>query len=100
VSSFLIKKIQNVKNSLFSLNSFSFQQGGVNTFLQIFVYKSYCISRLLYGLEILNLNKKTLNILNIGQNDIVKYMTGLSRNNHISNTLKILKLFNIQLPHA
>ena len=95
MSSFFIKKFQNVKNSFFSLNSFGFKQGGVNPFLQIFVYKSYCISRLLYGLEIINLNKKTLNILNIGQNDIVRYITGLSRNSHISNTLKILKLFNI-----
>jgi hypothetical protein len=43
----------------------------------------------------MNLNKKTLKTINIGQNDIVRYITGLSRNSHISNTLKILKLFNI-----
>ena len=43
----------------------------------------------------MNLNKKTLNTLNIAQNDIVRYITGLSRNSHISNTLKILKLFHI-----
>jgi len=63
--SFFIKNFQNVKNSFFSLNSFGFKQGGVNPFLQIFVYKSFCISRILYGLEIMNLNKKTLNTLNI-----------------------------------
>jgi hypothetical protein len=93
--SFFIKNFQNVKNSFFSLNSFGFKQGGVNPFLQIFVYKSFCISRILYGLEIMNLNKKTLTTLNIAQNEIVRYITGLSRNSHISNTLKILKLFNI-----
>ena len=65
MSSFFIKKFQNVKNSFFSLNSFGFKQGGVNPFLQIFVYKSFCISGILYGLEIMNLNKKTLNTLNI-----------------------------------
>jgi hypothetical protein len=95
MSSFFIKKFQNVKNSFFSLNSFGFKQGGVNPFLQIFVYKSFCVSRILYGLEIMNLNKKTLKTINIGQNDIVRYITGLSRNSHISNTLKILKLFSI-----
>jgi hypothetical protein len=95
MSSFFIKKFQNVKNSFFSLYSFGFKQGGVNPFLQIFVDKSFCISRILYGLEIMNLNKKTLNTLNIAQNDIVRYITGLSRNSHISNTHKILKLFNI-----
>jgi hypothetical protein len=39
--------------------------------------------------------KKTLKSLNISHNDLIRYMTGLSRNSHISNTLKILKLFNI-----
>ena len=78
-----------------SLNSFGFKQGGVNPFLQISIYKSFCISRILFGFEIMNINKKTLKWLNIGQNDIVRYITGLSRNSHISNTLKILKLFDI-----
>ena len=95
MSSYFIKKFQMVKNSFFSLNSFGFKQGGVNPFLQIFVYKSFCISRILYGLEIMNLNKKTLKLINIGQNDIVRYITGLSRHSHITNTLKILKLFSI-----
>ncbi len=81
MSTFFIKKFQNVKNSFFSLNSFGFKQGSGNPFLQIFVNKSFCISRILYGLEIMNLNKKTLKTINIGQNDIVRYITGLSRNN-------------------
>ena len=45
------------------------------------------------------LNKKTLKTINIGQNDIVRYITGLSRKSHISNTLKIFKLFNINDPY-
>ena len=43
----------------------------------------------------MNINNKTLKSINIAQNDIIRYMTGLSRNSHISNTLKILKIFNI-----
>ena len=84
-----------VKNSFFALNAFGFRHGGVNPFLQARVYKSFCISRILYGIEILNINKKTLKSMNVAQNDIVRYMTGLSRNSHISSTLKILRLFNI-----
>ena len=82
-------------NLRFSLNSFGFKSNGVSPFLQSFVYKSFCISRILYGFEIMTINKKTLKSLNIAQNDLIRYMTGLSRNSHISNTLKILKLFNI-----
>ena len=95
MSEFFIDKFQIVKKSFFSLNSFGFKCNGVNPFLQSFVYKSFCISRILYGFEIMTINKKTLKKLNIAQNDLVRYMTGLSRNSHISETLKILKLFNI-----
>ncbi len=37
----------------------------------------------------MTINKKTLKTLNIAQNDLIRYMTGLSRNSHIYNTLKI-----------
>jgi hypothetical protein len=50
---FFIKKFQSVSNSFFSLNSFGFRPGGINPRLQACVYKSFCLSRLLYGFEIL-----------------------------------------------
>ena len=34
-------------------------------------------------------------MVNIAQNDIIRYMTGLSRNSHISDTLRILRVFNM-----
>ena len=67
---FLLKKFQSVCNSFFTLNSFGFRPGGINPHLQAFVYKSFCLSRLLYGFEILSVNKKTLNKLNVNQNNI------------------------------
>ena len=95
-SNFFIKKFQCVTNSYFALNSFGFKPGGINPFLQSFIYKSFCLSRLLYGFEIMTLNKKTLTTLNISQNNIIRYMTGLSKNSHISTTRKILKILSIE----
>ncbi len=86
---FFFNKFNSVKNSYYSLNACGFKPGGVNPFLQAFVYKSFCISRLLYGFEIMTINKKTLKHLNIQQNNIVRYMTGLNKNSHISSVLKI-----------
>jgi hypothetical protein len=94
-SNFFIKKFQNVSNSFFTLNSFGFRPGGINPHLQACVYKSFCLSRLLYGFEILSVNKKTLNKLNVNQNNIIRYMTGLSKHSHISNTRKVLKILSI-----
>ncbi len=38
----------------------------------------------------MNLNKKTINTLNLNQNNIVRYMTGLSKHSHFSIILKSL----------
>ena len=92
---FFIDKSKNVSNSFYSLNSFGFKSGGVNPFLQPSIYKTFCSWRILYGMEIMNINKKTRNILNVEQIDLIRYMTGLSRNSHISKTTKILKLMII-----
>ncbi len=43
----------------------------------------------------MNINNKTRKILNVNQNDLIRYMTGLSRNRHITTTSKLLKNFNI-----
>jgi hypothetical protein len=94
-SNFFIDKFKAVSNSFFSLNSFGFKPGGINPFLQAFIYKSFCISRLLYGFEILSVNKKTLLKMNVSQNNIIRYITGLSKNSHVSNTRKILKILSI-----
>jgi hypothetical protein len=96
MSNFFIEKFIKVKNSYFSLNAFGFKPGGISPFTQAYVYKTFCISRILYGLEIMNLNKKTINTLNLNQNTIVRYMTGLSKHSHVSIVLKALKLFSFQ----
>jgi hypothetical protein len=44
-SDFFIGKFLTVFNAFFSLNSFGFKQGGINPFLQSFIYKSFCISQ-------------------------------------------------------
>jgi hypothetical protein len=35
--------------------------------------------------------------MNISQNNLKRYMTGLSRNSHTSNTRKILKILSIDI---
>ena len=96
MSSFFLKKMESVRKSFFSLNSFGLKAGGVSPHLQSLIFKSFCISQLLYGLEIMFINKKTIKALNLVQNSIVRYMTGLAKNAHISDVLIILKLLNIK----
>ena len=76
MSLFFTKKIESVRRSFFSLKSFGFKAGGVSPFLQSSIYKSFCPSKLFFGLEIMFINKKTIKSLNLIQNSIVRYMTG------------------------
>jgi hypothetical protein len=41
----------------------------------------------------MNINKKTLKSLIVEQNNILRYIRGLSWNTHISDKLKILRVF-------
>ena len=43
----------------------------------------------------MSINKKTLNSMNISQNNIIRYMTELSKHSHISNTRKTLRILSI-----
>jgi hypothetical protein len=96
MSDFFIEKFNSVSKAYFSLNGFGFYSGGINPFLQSRIYKSFCLSKLLYGLEIFYINKTTIKKINTSQNDIIRYITGISKHCHISEVLEILKIFKIE----
>lgn len=96
MNDFAIEKFKTVTKSFFSLNSFGLKPGGLNPFLQAYLYKTFCLSKFLYGLEIMTLNMGILDKLDLTQNAIVRYIAGLYRTSHISPVLRTLKLFNIR----
>ena len=50
--------------------------GGLMPYTQAFIYKVFCLSKFLYGLEIMSLNKKTIKLLNMEQNTLIRYIIG------------------------
>ena len=94
-SSFFREKFEKVRKSFFSLNFLGFRPGGINPFTQVRIYKSFCLSKFLYGLEIFNLTKSSANKINIAQNSIIRYMLGLPKRSHMSDVLSILQIFPI-----
>jgi hypothetical protein len=75
---FFDEKMRAVSKAFFILNGLGFYPGGVNAFIQAKNYKCMCFSLLLYGLEIFSLNKTNIEHLELSQNDLIRYMTGLS----------------------
>jgi hypothetical protein len=71
------------------------KSGGLNPFTQAFIYKVFCLSKFLYGLEIMSLTKRTVKYINMAQNTLIRYMIGLNKYSHMSDLLVILRILNI-----
>ena len=56
-----IERFNQVRRSFFSLNSFGMKPVGVNPFIKSFLYNTYCLPKLTYGMGIYQLNRLTLN---------------------------------------
>ena len=70
---FLISKFNTVRKSFFSLHDFGLRPEGLNPFLQGFIYKTYCLSRLLYSIKKMCVSLKTLKTVNTMQNNLIRY---------------------------
>ena len=93
---YLIKNFETVRKSFFALNMFGMKPNGLNPFLQAFLYNTFCLSKSTYSIELMNINEKSLNILNVMQNGIVRYLLKLNKTCHMSNILKSLKILNMK----
>ena len=75
----LKEKFKKVERSFFSLYGLGCKPNGLNPFTISEIYKTFCQSILLYGLEIFNFSNATINEINIRQNILIKHSIGLSK---------------------
>jgi hypothetical protein len=95
-SKFILDKFSSVSKAFFSLNSCGLRPYGVNPYLQSFMYKTFCLSKMLYGLEFMNINDSTLNNLNLLQNSLIKYMLGVKKYSHVSDVYRVLGILKME----
>ena len=92
ITEYLVKNFGVVRKSFFALKMFGMKPNGLNPFLQ----ETLCLSKTVYSIELMNINEKTVNILNVMQNGLIRYMLGLHKSCHMSNILKSLKILNVK----
>ena len=93
---FLISKFKNVQKCVYSLNSYGLKPTGVNPIIKSFMYNTYCQPVGTYGIGLLNLKKKTINHVNIMQNNLIRHMMDIPFKSHISNLLRATKIIDIE----
>ena len=78
-NNYLKEKFKKVARSFYSLYSLGCKPNGLNPFTISEIYKTFCQSILLYGLEIVNFSNGTINELNIRQNILIMHSIGLAK---------------------
>ena len=60
------------------------------------IYNTYCQPVGTYGIGLLNVKKKTINHVNIMQNNLIRHMMDIPFKSHISNLLRVTKIIDIE----
>jgi len=55
----ILERLNQVRKGFFSLNSFGMKPVGVNPFIKSFLYNTYCLPKLTYGMGLYSINKQT-----------------------------------------
>jgi hypothetical protein len=92
----VIDKFKSVRKSFFSLNSFGMKPRGLNPFIKSFLYNSYCLPKLTYGMGLYSINKQTRQILNVNQNNLIRYMLDIHYKTHISYINRVLNILDME----
>ena len=86
----VINKFKSVRKSFFSLNSFGMKPRGLYTFTKSFLYNSFCLPKLTYGMGLYSINKQTRQMLNVNRNNLIRHMLGIPYKTQISYINRVL----------
>ena len=68
----------------------------IKPFLKSFLYKTYCLSQFTFALETTTLNQKSIDFLNVSQNNLIRYMLNLKSRSIMTTLLRALKIHKIE----
>ena len=92
----VVEKFKKVQNCFYSLGSFGIKPPGLNPRVKAFLYNSYCQPVGTYALGLMQIKNKTINQLNIMQNNMLRFALGIPFKTHITMLMKCLKILDIK----
>ena len=91
-----LEKFKKVQSSFYSLGKFGIKPPGVKPRVKAFLYNTYCLPMGTYALGLMKLKKKTLQQLNIMQNNMIRFTLGIPFKTHIKTLLKCLNVMDME----
>lgn len=90
VEKFMEDRFKSVEKTFFSIKKIGLHKGMVDPFCLSFIYKQFCQSAFLYGLEVIHLNKKLLRHFESRQGVLIKLALNLSKYSRTSPLLEAI----------
>jgi hypothetical protein len=84
------------EQKVYTLRSRGLQKNGVCPKARSYIFKQFCRSSAVFDLESFTLNKKTLETMNVMQNNCIRYFMGIFRPCHIRVVAEALKIESIE----
>jgi hypothetical protein len=95
-SKFIDDKFSKTERAFYSLYSLGCKPCGLSPKTIAYVYKQYCQSIFKFGLELIFISNKNLEMLNVRQNLLVKRTLGLTKYARTSPLFKVLQIESIK----
>ncbi len=90
----MIKNVGKIQRCFCGLSSFGIKPPGLQPEVKAFLYNTYCKPMGTYGMGLLKLKPKTLQHINISQNNLMRYILGIPYKTHIKNLMKVLGIID------
>jgi hypothetical protein len=90
----MIKNVGKIQRCFYGLSSFGIKPPGLQPEVKAFLYNTYCKPMGTYGMGLLKLKPKTLQHINISQNNLMRYTLRIPYKTHIKNLMKALGIID------
>ena len=90
----VLDKFKKVQSAFFGLSAFGIKPPGVKPSIKAFLYNTYCKPIGTYGFGVMNVKKKTIQQLNIMQNNMIRYTLGIPQRSHTSKLMRALGIID------
>jgi hypothetical protein len=90
----MMKNVGKIQKCFYGLSSFGIKPPGLQPEIKAFLYNTYCKPMGTYGMGLLKLKPKTLQQINISQNNLMRYSLGIPYKTHIKNLMKAIGIID------
>ena len=92
----ILENFDKVRKAVFSLTAFGMKPNGISGYTKAFLYKTFCRTKGTYSIDAVTLNEKTIEKLDIMQNNLLRIIIGVHSKCKMTSLLSALYVDKIK----